>query len=423
MSQSHEMHDKLPQEQEQEQEQEQHTELNTIEPYESAEIATEEDIRQRVARARGAERQDQEVPQDKPSRVKPSNDGTMHQGQDDNAKSVSEQEKRRRLKLIEQLNQQFRVSENTFLFKDQPGSVAFRDKGKKLVSTSNEERVAKAMVTMADAKGWQTIHVSGDKIFQREVWLQASLRGIAVRGFIPQEQDLAALEARQLGIQKNVIEHEPDNRYQKQAPVATRTAEREIEASSHPDLRSPAQAETPWRYTGRILEHGAAHYQHDKNEKMSYFVKLATRQGEKTVWGVGLSRAIEEHQAKIGDEVSLELKGKEPVTVTALERNEQGEIIGEKEIETTRNAWKIVMLKKVELAQAVADRIINEKVKNPEHREVLKKAMADRLAEQAKEGQIPTVNVYDKNVRSAQKKPEVVLERKQDKEQSLEQAR
>ena len=52
-----------------------------------------------------------------------------------------------------------------------------------------------------------------------------------------------------------------------------------------------------------------------------------------------------------------------------------------------------------------------------------KRHLAQKLLAEAKEGQVPTVNVYDKNVRPAQKKPELVLERKQDKEQSLEQAR
>lgn len=417
MQQSHEMHENTSEEQD--------VELNSIEQCDSHDIAAEEDIRQRVASLREAERQGKEDVLEAPPAavIKPSLDTEMHPGKasGNTAQPVSEQEEKRRLKLIDQLNQQFKVSENAYLFKDQPGTVAFKDKGKKLVSTLNEERVAKAMVTMADAKGWKTIRVSGDKAFQREVWLQASLRGIAVRGFIPQEQDLAALEARQLGVQKNVIEHESDSRAQQHAPLATQTTKKQAEAS-HAERHPLTQDEARWRYTGRILEHGPAHYQYDKDEKMSYFIKLATKQGEKTIWGVDLTRALEKNQPNIGDEISVELKGKEPVTVTALKRNDKGEIIGEEEITTLRNTWQIDILKKAELAQAVADRIINEKVKNPEHREVLKKAMADRLAEQAREGHVPTVNVYDNKAPSAQKR-EALLERKHDKEQTLEQVR
>ena len=121
---------------------------------------------------------------------------------------LTEREKNRQVELMQQVHQQFRVSGAKFHFKDQPQRVAFKDKGPRMVSALNDERVAHAMATMAEAKGWKTIRVSGHPDFQREVWMEANLRGIEVRGFKPQEKDLKELEARRDLRSKNVVEHE-----------------------------------------------------------------------------------------------------------------------------------------------------------------------------------------------------------------------
>jgi putative DNA primase/helicase len=120
----------------------------------------------------------------------------------------TEREKNRQVELMQQVHQQFRVSGAKFHFKDQPQRVAFKDKGPRMVSASNDERVAHAMATMAEAKGWKTIRVSGHPNFQREVWMEANLRGIEVRGFKPQEKDLKELEVRRDLRSKNVVEQE-----------------------------------------------------------------------------------------------------------------------------------------------------------------------------------------------------------------------
>jgi len=121
----------------------------------------------------------------------------------------TEREKNRQIELMEQVNNQFRVSGAKFHYKDQPQRVAFKDKGERMVSASNDERVAHAMATMAEAKGWKTIRVQGHPDFQREVWMEASVRGLEVRGFKPNEKDLKELEARRDQRSKNVVENEP----------------------------------------------------------------------------------------------------------------------------------------------------------------------------------------------------------------------
>jgi len=108
----------------------------------------------------------------------------------------AEREKKRQAHLMESLQQQFRVSGAKFYFKDQPDKLAFRDKGNQLISVSNDERVVKAMIAVAQVKGWQTITVSGHKEFRREIWMQASLQGMDVRGYKPDTQELHLMEER-----------------------------------------------------------------------------------------------------------------------------------------------------------------------------------------------------------------------------------
>ncbi|MGJ0489477.1 LPD7 domain-containing protein [Methylobacter sp.] len=85
-------------------------------------------------------------------------------------------------------------------------SVAFEDKGNKLETKSNSENIAESMVRIAAARGWDEIKVSGSESFSREVWLEASSRGMQVKGYTPTEQDKAELAKRMRESEINKIE-------------------------------------------------------------------------------------------------------------------------------------------------------------------------------------------------------------------------
>ena len=316
---------------------------------------------------------------------------------DRQSQQVTEQEKNRQVELMEQLHHQFRVSGNKFHFKDQPGQVAFKDKGERMVSASNDERVAKAMATMADAKGWKTIKVSGHPDFQREVWMEASLRGLEVRGFKPNEQDLKTREDRREQSMRNIIEQDATGR-------GRNASSGRQEQSQRITPKKAVEAESRV-VEGKVLEYGPANYNYDPKEKPNYFVKLATKAGEKTVWGVDLNRAMSDAKAKPGDEVKLEFKGKQPVTVEALDRDQAGKVIGKKDIETYRNTWEVQKSDKYKVVEAVAAAIIDSKVTNPRTQQVLKTAVGARLNEREQAGKVPDVPMYDKNAAKQPKQP------------------
>jgi hypothetical protein len=94
---------------------------------------------------------------------------------------------------------------------------------------------------------------------------------------------------------------------------------------------------------GRLREHGRANYQFRASEDPSYYVKLLTSRGERTLWGKDLERAVTqgETRAKIGDLVGARRVGREAVTVTARERDAEGRVISQDEHHAHRTRWVV----------------------------------------------------------------------------------
>jgi len=92
-----------------------------------------------------------------------------------------------------------------------------------------------------------------------------------------------------------------------------------------------AQDEFTDRQAGRLVEHGAAPYEHQPGKSDSYFVTLENDKGQRqTIWGVDLERAMKgaERAPEIGDRIGLEHRGSEPV------RLPDGQMV-------ERHAWKV----------------------------------------------------------------------------------
>lgn len=90
-----------------------------------------------------------------------------------------------------------------------------------------------------------------------------------------------------------------------------------------------AQDEFSDQQAGRLVEHGAAPYEHQPGKSDSYFVTLENDKGQRhTIWGVDLERAMKEAAPEIGDRIGLEHRGSEPV------RLPDGQMV-------ERHAWKV----------------------------------------------------------------------------------
>lgn len=81
---------------------------------------------------------------------------------------------------------------------------------------------------------------------------------------------------------------------------------------------------------GVLIDHGEAPYEHNPENKDSYFVTLETGDGKQnTIWGVDLKRAIAEAYPQIGDRIGLDHQGSETV------RLPDGKTV-------KRHQWKVV---------------------------------------------------------------------------------
>ena len=152
-------------------------------------------------------------------RVRPAKDKNRV-GEGAERKEEKQEVKRRRnsvqgtvkvLTIPEYVKNSFRNLDGKYYFKDQKHILAFEDKGKSIVTQHNDDRVAKAFVKMAEAKEWRNIKVTGNETFRREVWLQAQIHNIKVKGFTPKESDIALLNDHGKNNEKNLADLRIDN--------------------------------------------------------------------------------------------------------------------------------------------------------------------------------------------------------------------
>jgi conjugative element/phage-associated large polyvalent protein len=207
---------------------------------------------------------------------------------------------------------------NRFYYPD--GAPAFRDRGRRLTTVSENTEIVRSLVEIARSRGWTEVSVSGTERFRAQAWQQARLAGLSVRGYRPSEEERI------------------------QVVRAIGRSHDEVAASVSTDVPPAAPArgaeESPERIRGKLLEHGKDFYRHDPNEPPSYFVRLKTATGTREIWGKDIERAVAKSlsQPKVGDEVVLQRTGREVVTVKRREKDEKGEL-REREVGAFRNRW------------------------------------------------------------------------------------
>jgi Large polyvalent protein-associated domain 7 len=218
-----------------------------------------------------------------------------------------------------------------FYFPD--GKEAFKDRGRRLTTISENTQVIHSLIEIAHSRGWTEVTVRGTERFRQEAWRQARMAGLSVRGYKPNEAEQEQL-IRALGRGLRQGADRVDSVSADAAP-----------ASSAPPHSPPVSATAERgreRIAGKLLEHGRDNYRHDPNEDPSYFVRLQTPEGSREVWGKDIERAIAQSltQPQIGDEVVLQQAGREPVTVKRVERDDEGRL-HPREANTYRNRWVI----------------------------------------------------------------------------------
>jgi hypothetical protein len=123
-----------------------------------------------------------------------------------------------------------------------PTRAIFHDQGKAIVTADSSQRTVAAMVDLAEIKGWRKLQLSGSKEFQREAWIEATSRGVAVRtrGYTPTPQDREEAQNRS-SVQQTIAP--PKNKIE-QGQLALAPAEAGVERPREPPA-GPAPVRPP----------------------------------------------------------------------------------------------------------------------------------------------------------------------------------
>ncbi|CAE6863457.1 hypothetical protein R75465_07798 [Paraburkholderia aspalathi] len=247
-------------------------------------------------------------------------------------------------------------------------TVHFEDKGRSLSTASEYRDVIAHMVEVAKAKNWGELQLKGSEEFRRQAWIAAELAGVPTRGFKPGAQDRAVLtaarEAMRIGAgdkssdadkaRTNEMEAADAVGQKPSAPQSAKTVtsgretaapggERTNTAQPSAAAASPApDTPTPAGVTaGVLVAHGPAPFNHDEKQNASYYATVRTQDGERTVWGLDLGRAIGESGVQPGQRIELEKGGSKEVTAMQRQFDKNGKELAPKSVTSRRNEWLV----------------------------------------------------------------------------------
>ncbi len=148
---------------------------------------------------------------------------------------------------------------------------------------------------------------------------------------------------------------------------------------------------------GRLVAHGRAHYQFRSDEDPSYYLKILTSSGPRTLWGKDLDRALRdaETQPKAGDLIGARRRAREAVTVTQRHRDDKGVVVSTSERVAHRSLWVVEKVTyfaaRARLARQVREDQVDAKATVKRHPELLSSFLSVRAAEEFAKNRIPSV--------------------------------
>lgn len=102
------------------------------------------------------------------------------------------------------------IGRTEYRFRGDSSRVAFTETNLRLATDTNSPSVSRSMVDVAQARGWRALRVSGHEDFKRQIWLEASVRGLKALGHEPSAQDLALLQREREARRVNRVEPAAD---------------------------------------------------------------------------------------------------------------------------------------------------------------------------------------------------------------------
>jgi Large polyvalent protein-associated domain 7 len=89
-----------------------------------------------------------------------------------------------------------RNSERRYFEDYKRGNLAMRATDTSIMSKREDLNTIRAMLEIAEARGWHSVEIRGSAEFKREAWIEATARGLEGRGFAPSDLDRQEAERR-----------------------------------------------------------------------------------------------------------------------------------------------------------------------------------------------------------------------------------
>ena len=145
---------------------------------------------------------------------------------------------------------------------------------------------------------------------------------------------------------------------------------------------------------GRLIAHGQANYQYRADQDASYYVKVLTSRGPRTLWGKDLERALREAETapRPGDLIGARRIAREAVTITSRERDAEGRVVSQTERHAHRSRWVVekaaFFAERARLARRVRDEQVDVRAAVRAHPELRSAFLSIRAAEEFAAGKI-----------------------------------
>ncbi|MCL8487068.1 hypothetical protein ACVW1C_008387 [Bradyrhizobium sp. USDA 4011] len=205
--------------------------------------------------------------------------------------------------------------------------LAFKATDDRLVTRLAAIEVIRDMVSVAQHRQWEALHVRGSVEFRREAWLEAAARGIDVKGYQPNELDSQALADRRVAW---------DRAHPRTNDVGVRsTSDRSTKAD---------RLDYDKGVSGRLMEVGIGPYRNRPDAEPSTYVAIELGDGRRhQVWGVGVVTDVADSGARPGDRISLRRDGVEPIIRTINSIDTATGNAGIERRQMWRNRWSVTV--------------------------------------------------------------------------------
>jgi len=153
---------------------------------------------------------------------------------------------------------------------DKPALI---DEGMKLKVINKDLETFKAAIELAESKGWVGIQVNGTDKFKAEAWYQASIKGLTVKGYEPNEKD------KQRMAEYHLVKTPVLNVAEQEQLIASRQAAENYALERDAGIAYPDKTNETRNFSGRVAQVFDNHVVQDIGRK-TFVIHEKSRVGE-----------------------------------------------------------------------------------------------------------------------------------------------